>query len=428
VRKLWVVIKREYIERVRTRWFLVATVFGPVVLGALMFLPAYMASRERPSVDVARIRIIDETNSDLGRSIAAELNGGVFGDTSLTQVIGADSSSVSALEATATRDVQARRLKGYLVLSRNVLAGADARYAGINATAIADLRALESVVEREVLAAELRAAGLSPADADRFKRTRFNLRAERITPTGRGGSGRVNIIFAISVATLLYITILMYGQAVLRGVIEEKQSRVAEVVVSSVRPVILLAGKVLGVGAVGLTQMVIWIVTTLLMAKYRVAALQRLGIDAAPIELPGITPRSLIVLLVFFLLGYTLYSGLFAIVGAMVSTEQEAQQAQMPVVLMLVVSLMFLQSVLNAPDGRLAFTLGMLPVSAPIVMPLRMSAVDVSPWEVAISILALVAACYLAVYVAARVYRTGLLMYGKRATVREVARWLRESK
>jgi ABC-2 type transport system permease protein len=224
------------------------------------------------------------------------------------------------------------------------------------------------------------------------------------------------------------MTILMYGQAVLRGVIEEKQTRVAEVVVSSVRPVTLLAGTVLGVGAVGLTQMVIWLATSVLMAKYRVAALHQLGIEAAPMQLPGITAGALSVLLVFFLLGYTLYSGLFATVGAMVSTEQEAQQAQVPVVLMLVMSLMFLQPVLNAPDGQLAHTLGILPVSSPIVMPLRMSATDVAPWEVGLSLLALVAACYLAVYLAATVYRTGLLMYGKRVSVRELARWLREAR
>jgi len=426
--KLWVVIKREYLERVRTRWFVFATVFGPILFGALMFLPAYIAMRERPSADVARIRILDATGSDLGRSIAAELNGGVFGDSSLTHVTRADPATLADAEAAATREVQNRRLKGYLVLGRGVLSGSDVRYAGINATAIADLRQLESIVEREVMAAQLRLAGMTVADADRIKRTRFTLRAERITPTGRGGSGRVNVIFAIGVATLLYLTILMYGQAVLRGVIEEKQTRVAEVVVSSVRPVTLLAGKVLGVGAVGLTQMSIWLATSLLMAKYRVAALQRLGIEASPIQLPGIQPGMLVVLLIFFLLGYTFYSGLFATVGAMVSTEQEAQQAQVPVVLMLVLSLMFLQPVLNAPDGRLAVTLGMIPMSAPIVMPLRMSAVDVPTWEVVLSLLGLVAACYLAIYVAARVYRTGLLMYGKRVTMRELAKWVREAK
>ncbi len=426
--KLFVVIKREYLERVRTRWFVVATVFGPLLLGALMFLPAYMAGRERASSDVARIRILDVTGTDLGRSIAAELNGGVAGDTSRTQVVALTAAELPDAEAAATREVQSRRLRGYLVLPARVLAGSNARYAGINATSIADVRELESVVERELLAVQLRQAGLSAEAADRFKNSRFTLRAERITTAGRGGSGSVSIVFAIVVALLLYMTILMYGQAVLRGVIEEKQTRVAEVVMSSIRPLTLLAGKVLGVGAVGLTQLIIWIVAGAAMTKWRVTVLQHFGIAAAPIPLPSITPGMLAVLLVFFLLGYIFYSALFATVGAMVSSEHEAQQAQMPVVLMLVTTLMFLQPALNAPDANLAITLSLLPISSPIMMPLRMSAVDVAPWEMALSVFALVAACYLAVYLAAIVYRTGLLMYGKRVTIRELVRWMREAK
>jgi ABC-2 type transport system permease protein len=428
MRKLWAVIEREYLERVRTRWFLVATVFGPLLFAAVLFFPSYMAGRERPSRDVARIRILDATGTDLGRRIATELNGGILGDTTLTQLVLLDPAGLTAAEDSATRDVQSRRIKGYLVLGRALLGGGSARYAGINATAIADVRQLETIVEREVMVAKLRQAGMAAADAERLKRSRFVLRAERITPAGRGGSGRLNLLFAVSVATLLYMTILMYGQAVLRGVLEEKQTRVAEIVVSSVRPVTLLAGKVLGVGAVGLTQMLIWTITSLLMAKYRVAVLQRLGIDAAPIQLPGITPGALITLLVFFVLGYTLYAALFATVGAMVSSEQEAQQAQTPIVLLLVMSLLFLQPVLSAPDATLATTLSILPISSPIVMPLRMSAVDVPTWEVGLSLVALLSACYVTVYLAATVYRTGLLMYGKRVTVRELARWVRESK
>jgi ABC-2 type transport system permease protein len=284
------------------------------------------------------------------------------------------------------------------------------------------------VVQRQTLAELLRRAGVDAEVASRFGRNSSSLRAERITTSGRGGSGNVNIIFAMVVSLLLYTTILMYGQTMLRGVIEEKQTRVAEVVVSSIRPTTLLAGKVLGVGAVGLTQMLIWLACSWVMLHYRLAVLAAFGKSATPLPLPSITAPMLALLLLFFLLGYLLYSTLFAMVGAMVSTETEAQQAQLPVVLLLVASIIFLMPVLNAPDGRLAVTLGMLPVTSPIVMPLRMSAVDVPTWEVVLSLFALVAGCYLGVYVAARVYRTGLLLYGKRATMREIARWVREAR
>lgn len=425
MKKLLVVLEREYMERVRTRWFLVATIFGPVFFGALMFLPAYMATRSGASADFARIRILDATGTDLGNLVAADLNGGVTGDTTLTQVRVVEGSGLAQAESLATTDVRRRQIKGYLVLAPSAMTGGGARYAGVNATAIPDMRRIENAVSRELIGLELRRAGMATAEADRVKRMRFNMRSERLTLSGRGGSGSVNIIFASVVGILLYMTILMYGQNVLRGVLEEKQTRVAEVVVSSIRPTTLLAGKVLGVGAVGLTQMVIWLTASVLMLRYRVPVMHAFGLEATPIPMPSITASQLVILLIFFLLGYTLYSALFAAVGAMVSSEQEAQQAQMPVVLMLVISIMFLQPVLLEPDGQLALTLSFIPVSSPIMMPLRMSTVDVPPWEIGLSIISLVAACYLAVYFAAIVYRTGLLMHGKRASLREVFRWIK---
>jgi len=425
MKKLLVVFEREYMERVRTRWFAIATIFGPLLFGAMMFLPAYMANRSSASADVARIRILDATGTDLGRLVAAELNGGITGDTSLTQVLSMSSVEVARAESLATQDVRRKLIKGYLVLDSTALEGRGARYSGVNATALADMRRIENAVSRELIGLELAQAGIPPAETERVKRLRFTLQSERLTLTGRGGSGSVNVVFAFVVGILLYMTILMYGQNVLRGVIEEKQSRVAEVVVSSVSPTTLLTGKVLGVGAVGLTQMAIWMLASVFMLKNRVGLLHFLGQEVPPLSLPSITVGQLAILLVFFLFGYTLYSALFAAVGAMVSSEQEAQQAQMPVVLILVLSIMFLQPVLLAPDGRLAVTLGLVPLSSPIIMPLRMSTVDVPAWEIATALIGLASACYVAVYFAAIVYRTGLLMHGKRASLREVFRWIR---
>ena len=428
MRKLWAVTVREYLERVRTRWFLLATVFGPLVFGALIYVPAYVAARGRASADVSRIQILDATGTTLGRAVATELNGGVFGDSSRTNVISLPVSGISAAEDAATREVLARRIRGFLVLDPGTLAGRGARYAGSNATSIVDMRRIEAAVNREVMAAQLRSAGVSTADSDRLKRMRLDLRAERITASGRGGSGQLSILIAVSIAMLLYVTIFIYGQAVLRGVIEEKQTRVAEVVLSSVRATTLLAGKVLGVGAVGLTQMIIWTTASVLMARYRVSMLGQMGVNAVPVQFPTVSAGQLVMLILFFLLGYTFYAALFAAIGAMVNTEQEAQQAQMPVVLMLVISIMFLQPVLNNPEGSLATNLAWIPFSSPIVMPLRMTAVNVPGWEVGLSLFALLAGCYIAIYIAARIYRTGLLMYGKRPTLREVSRWVREAR
>ena len=253
-RKLWAVIQREYLERVRTRWFVLATVFGPIVFGTLMYLPAYMATRNVTSVDVARIRILDATGTDVGHRIAVALNGGLFGDTTRTRVEAIEPAAIIAAESTATRAVINGSIKGFLILEPGVFLGRNVHYAGANATSLSDMQRIENIVRREVLAQQMRSLGISAADAERLKLASIDLRSERITAQGRAGSGQVSVLIAISVAMLLYVTIFIYGQNVLRGVIEEKQSRVAEIVVSSVKPTTLLAGKVLGVGAVGLTR------------------------------------------------------------------------------------------------------------------------------------------------------------------------------
>ena len=428
MRKLWVVTKREYLERVRTRWFAIATVFGPIVFGLLMYLPGYMATRSRVSNDVALIRILDATGTPLGQNIAAELNGGIAGDTTRTQVVRVAPTELAAAESSATAAVIRRQIRGYLTLGPRVVGGlADPRYAGSNVTSIADMRWLGSIVEREVLGQQLVTAGVGASDASRLKRARTELRADRITAAGRAGSGRISILIAITIALLLYMTIFIYGQNVLRGVIEEKQTRVAEVVVSSVSPTTLLGGKVLGVGAVGLTQLLIWLAASYMMMSFRETLLARLGVSVQPMQLPTVSLSMLAILVVFFLLGYTFYAALFAAIGAMVNSEQEAQQAQLPAVMLLVATVMFLQPVLSNPDGMLAVVLSWLPFSSPIVMPLRMSAVSVGGWHITLSILCLIASCYIAVVIAARIYRTGLLMYGKQPELREVIRWMRQS-
>jgi ABC-2 type transport system permease protein len=422
-----VVTAREYLERVRTRWFFIATIFGPIVFGLLLFVPPWIASRSKASANLARIVILDATSTNLGNRIAAELNGGLGGDTSATEVRAIAPAQLAEAESLATRQTVAKRTRGYLVLDSNTLAGRSARYAGTNATSSADMDKIGRIVRDEVVAMRLEQAGLDAFQSAALANMHLDLDAERITDRGRGASARVSVFFAFGVAMLLYLSILMYGQAVLRGVIEEKQTRVAEVVVASVSAVKLLGGKVLGVGAVGLTQVVIWIAVGFTLMKVRTQVLGHFGIESTPMFIPEISLGSAILLLLFFVLGYTFYAALFAMVGATVTNEQDAQQAQMPVVMLLVVSAFALAPVLTAPESKLAYTMAWLPFSSPIIMPLRMSVVTLEPFDIATSIIILVCSCYIAVVLAARVYRTGLLMYGKRPALREVMRWMRRA-
>jgi ABC-2 type transport system permease protein len=423
--KLWAVFKREYLERVRTRWFVFATVFGPVIFGLMLFLPPWLSRKGKASNDLARIAVIDASGSGLGRRVAVELNGGLFGDSSRTQVMEVAPGGVAAAESLATKRVMKKEVLGYLVLDSASTAGQRARYAGRNASQAFDVGELQRVVRSQVTALRLENAGMSPALARSIMAGGLRLDTERLSEQGRGGSGALSILFALVVAFLLYISIFIYGQNVLRGVMEEKQTRVAEIIVSSIPSSRLLQGKVLGVGAVGITQLVLWGLASVVLAKVRAPVLAHFGVQATTVALPSISFGIALLLLAYFLLGYVFYAALFAAVGAVVNTEQEAQQVQMPVAMLLVASALVIQPILFSPDGQLARVMSLLPFSAPIAMPLRLTVIPLSPTEVALSLLSLVVGCWVAMWVAARIYRTGLLMYGKRPTLGEMVRWVR---
>jgi ABC-2 type transport system permease protein len=423
--KLWVITAREYLERVRTKWFVFSTVFGPVFFAALMILPAIVARRTKASEDVSRIVVFDATGRELGRRIADGLSLGMTGDTARTRVREVALNQLAPAESAATREIVRGELTGYLVLDSATLQGRRVRYAGRNASAEADMDLLRRVVRESVMETRLQMAGVDPDRSAALVRTRLDFDLERISETGRRGSARATIVFALIIVVILYMALMLYGQAVLRGVMEEKQTRVAEVVLSSVPPWSLLAGKVIGVGAVGLTQLAVWITSGLLLMRYREPILARFGAAGTSLAPPDVTVGMGLVLVLFFIAGYVFYSALFAAVGAMVSSEQEAQQALMPIILLLVSSFVFFQPILSKPTSGLAYTLSWLPFSAPIVMPLRMAVIPIPGWEIALAFISVAAGSYIAVWLAARIYRTGMLMYGKRPTLRELGRWIR---
>lgn len=425
--KLMAVIRREYLERVRSKWFVIATLFGPVLFGALMFLPALIASKDKGDADASNIEIIDATGVGLGARLATQMTGGISGASTgkapRVRVVTPD--AIAPAESLATQVVMREEAKGYLVLDSATVAVGKARYAGSNTTALFDMQRIERAVQRQVLDLRLESSGIDPELGRQLTTLNANVSTERLTRQGRGGSGQLNLFLGLAVAMLLYLTIFIYGLNVLRGVLEEKQSRVAEVVIASVPASKLLAGKVIGVGGVGLTQLVLWLSMSAGMYQLRQPILAKFGAADVPFTLPAISLGMGAVLLAFFVLGFMFYAGLFAAVGATINSEQEAQQAQMPVVLLLVSSIMFAQNILLQPEGMLSRVMSTLPFSAPIVMPLRMTVAPVPPGQIALSLASVAIGAVLAVWLASRIYRVGLLMYGKRPTVREVLRWVR---
>jgi ABC-2 type transport system permease protein len=426
--RLWAIIKREYLERVRTKWFIFATIFGPIFFGAMIIVPAILSKRSKATAEFINTRILDATGTDIGHRIAESMVRSRPLGTIAPQVISVKPSELTEAESTATRQVMAKQVSGYVVIDVRALNGEELHYAGRNATSLGDMERLRAVVKEAVLAQRLEAAGIDSSRVRDLTLIPLRLNSVRITDKGRGGSGTISIIFAGAIAFLLYMSIVLYGQNVLRGVLEEKTTRVAEVVVSSVQPETLLAGKVLGVGAVGLTQQILGVITTVIMFKLRGPLLQKFGISTMPFALPDISIGLALLLLLFFVLGFIFYSSLYAAVGASVNTEQEAQQAVQPMLILLVATAIFINPILLNPTSKLAVVMSLLPFSAPIIMPLRLALGSVPWYELVGSLVGVALACWGATWLAARIYRVGLLMYGKRPTLREMGRWISYSR
>jgi ABC-2 type transport system permease protein len=276
--------------------------------------------------------------------------------------------------------------------------------------------------------------GVRPDVVNDIARTTFHLTSERLTERGRSGSGQAGLFAGIAIGLLLFMSIAIHGQNVMRGVLEEKSTRVAEVVISSVKPETLLAGKVVGVGAVGLTQQVAWVAIAAYLIQFLTPiVLKGVGggggaaVSGSPLggALGGLSIGLVAVYLGYFVIGFAFYAGLYAAAGSMVNSEQEAQQAAVPVMLLLLSTWLMVNSVMLAPNGRIAVALSWLPWSSPIVMPMRLGLASVSPISVAGSMLIALLGCVAAVWLSARIYRVGMLMYGKKPSFAEVAKWVR---
>jgi ABC-2 type transport system permease protein len=224
------------------------------------------------------------------------------------------------------------------------------------------------------------------------------------------------VIFAM--VMLLYTAVIFYGVSVMRSVLEEKNTRILEVLLSSTTSTELMAGKLLGVGAVGLTQMVIWIVMAGVVALPSLAMYPSLG----TVQL---SPLVLAAFVAFFLLGYLLYSAIYAAIGAIVTTEQEGQQIQIMIVLPLVVGVFLMGPILRAPDSPVAFWTSMIPFLSPLLMYLRIAVGPPPLWQITLSLFLLIATIAAILVLCARIYRVGVLMYGKRPTLPEILKWLK---
>jgi ABC-2 type transport system permease protein len=425
MRKLVAVIRREFVERVRSKWFVIGTLLGPVFMGAMIVLPMIMAEKGGGDRTVV---VLDATTEGFGERVTASM--GQLPRMSATR----RDVPLEQIEEVATdlaREVGTTPLDGILLLTDNTVEGGRAEYRGANVSSMTDMRMLQATIRASVFAERLRRDGVDPAIVGRaqipVELATVKIRDGKVT----GESGEASFVLAYAIWFLLYMAILLYGAQVLGAVVEEKTSRIVEVLVSSLRPFELLAGKVIGVGAVGLLQMGIWLLAGKLLADNRAGVARLLGQsdDAAAaigsFSLPPVPVTTIILALGFFLLGYFLYAAMFAAVAAMVNTEAEARQAQTPVVMLLVIPSLLMVGILNTPDGQMALTLSLIPFTSPIAMPVRWAASPVPIGQVMLSLALLFLTVVAITWVAGRIYRVGILAYGKKPGLKELARWVK---
>jgi ABC-2 type transport system permease protein len=257
-------------------------------------------------------------------------------------------------------------------------------------------------------------------------KSNISLNTVEITETGDNKTNLgANIAVGIACAVLIYLSLFIYGAQVMRGVIEEKTSRIIEVIISSVKPFQLMLGKIIGVGLVGLTQFSAWIILSIISSKIAGHAISsQSGIMGALTVLQTIPfGKVLICFIFYFITGYLLYSALFAAVGSAVDSETETQQFMFPITMPLLFTYILSVSILfRAPDSPLAVWLSIIPFTSPVAMMLRLP-FGVPGWQLALSMVLMVVGFLFTTYVAARIYRVGILMYGKKASFKELAKW-----
>jgi len=402
--KILLIIQREYVTRVRKKAFIVMTLLVPALFGGMFATISYLANNKDQSIHI--VNVIDNSHQFEDKFVSTKFL--KFQNTS---------KSLNAVKATLndedivlmipagtkdTAEVYAKK-KNTLALSEDIQQQMN------------NIASNESLVKMGIDTARLHGV-----------KNNIVVKTREITAEG-DKSANIDSAYALAFAgaVLIYMSLFIYGAQVMRGVIEEKTSRIIEVIVSSVKPFQLMAGKIIGVGLVGLTQFALWIVLSYLVGKLlgQHGAAQS-GTFKFIQAMASSAGYELACFFFYWLTGFLLYSALFAAVGSAVDSETETQQFMFPITLPLLFTYILSVSVLfQAPDSPLAVWLSMIPFTAPVAMMVRIPFGGVGPWQLGISMALMIGAFIFCTYVAARIYRVGILMYGKKPSFKEMAKW-----
>ena len=433
--KFLAVIKREYLQRVRAKMFIVTTILLPAAMSFFGVVPILVMNIKTPAV---RLAVVDQTGKLYGQLRNALMSDEQSTNANTSTSSGRRGFTSFRLEETASQNqsmdqvrevlnqrLRAREIDGYVVLPPDFLDHGQAEFFNNNPGDVFTPPALQSALNRAVREQRLIEAKVDNKTREGLFRP-VDLQAVKVGETGaqqRNSASSFALVFGIGF--VMYLSILMYGQVVLGAVIEEKETRIAEILFSSVRPFPLMMGKLVGVSLVALTQLAIWGLAFSAFALYGVNLLASRGVTS--FSIPDIPFSHFIYFGLFFLLGYFIYATIYALVGSMVTTAQEGGQLAMPIIVMLVVSFYLFLPVSRSPDSSFAFWVSMIPFSAPVAMVVRIVTHTPPFWQIALSLVIGFGSVLVIMWAASRVYRVGMLMYGKRASIPEALRWARQA-
>ena len=412
--KIWLIIKREYSVRVRKKSFIIMTLVTPLLFGMLIFAPGYLDSISSDlEQDVKNIAIIDENIFFSDKLMNSEIINFTQVPKSEIKLIKNNFSESSYYAIIEIENDEQINIISEKQINKSTLDQIENQiykikeYQNFNEANI-DVKLLNS---------------LSP-----------NLSFNYITIDKKGTESNSNYavksVMSFVFGFLIYLFIFMYGSMVMRGVIEEKSNRIVEVIISSVKPFQLLIGKIVGVAMVGFTQFILWILLSIVVANIAEMTFienSQLGLfENISMMTTSINISLLFSSFIFYFLGgYLLYSSFFACIGAAVDNESDVQQMILPITIPLILSLSMMESILNNPDGILSFWMSIFPLSSPIVMMARLPFGGVESWEIILSMTILIISFLFTTWISSRIYRIGILMYGKKATYKELIKWIK---
>jgi ABC-2 type transport system permease protein len=423
-RKIFAVIRREYVERVRTKGFWIGTALIPIFFFLYIGIQIWTSrkaggERRLAVVDVSGrfYQPLEQELKDLSAKAQTE-----SGERKLLWVLHPQpvSGDLAATKEALRRELLAKNIDGYLVLDPADLEKDRMEYFSTTVSEFVAMQQLERAVNHVVLKDRIARRGLPPDLASELER-RADLKPFKVTTRGIAEEKGAGIFTALIFMVILYSTFLMYGMQNMKGVIDEKTNRIVEVIIASVRPTELMLGKIIGIGLVGLTQYLIW---ALIAANLSLPAIAGMFL-ARGMDAPAIPMSTILYFVLFFVCGYFLYASIYTMIGAPFNTDQEAQQLAMVPMMFIISVWAFFPILMNNPNGGVAVLVSLFPFTAPLAMFMRTAMSQPPAWQIALSVVILLASTVGIAWIAGRIYRVGILMYGKKPTIPEILRWVR---